>query len=389
MRRSVGLLVALILILDIYSILPKSQAKPKMDELTVTGVFHAVVPNADPGTLDGLLDSANLAGHQFVILTSKQASLLRDFERDRNGTSLFIEIESQTPSGQMVSFYSQTQAHSFSDAEIGRAAYAQYMGNPSIPGLFSVASHPSHIEHSWKQLDRFPAGIEIANFESLWLRQASDTTLSFLGTFAIYPFNHFLSFLRLTEIYTKDFLAWDAINSIDPGHFGILGSENNRPLGRYFGNWPGYDEMFRWASNILFLKSPIPSDHTERKNALYTAIKEGRSAIGFQILHPLSGNQARLTCGGKSYGPGDRVSEESGCSIQVKTPSDFPYQKQVRVLRNGELVAESIAPEDEVSFPISAPGAYRVEVNALIKSRLRITLNRYVPYVIYNPIYLR
>jgi hypothetical protein len=69
--------------------------------------------------------------------------------------------------------------------------------------------------------------------------------------------------------------------------------------------------------------------------------------------------------------------------IRVRARTDFTFAVQTRLLRDGEVIVRSEAPE--ISFPAEKPGIYRIEVYLQGRSPLA----RDFPWIISNPIYLR
>jgi hypothetical protein len=142
------------------------------------------------------------------------------------------------------------------------------------------------------------------------------------------------------------------------------------------------------ASNIIFLDSPPPTDFNERKRIIYEALRKGRVAVSFDLIHPFSGNDWFLECGGTRYRSGDTVKLDN-CRFHMQLPENFPYDASLRLKRDGQLAREIPIVGKKAAFPATDPGVYRLEVLAHLRTPLGMGLGRPVPYVYYNPIYVR
>ena len=390
------LLLLLAFIVETYSLLP-------VRELTTTtlatkpyveGIFHVHSRFSDGGgTVEEIAAAGNKAGMDFVVLTDHNTTEARrqGQERRYDKTDIFVEMEASTPSGHALCFYSQGPLVSLSDEEAVKACYQHIEGKKK--DLFAITAHPSHVRNPWIELDRSTEGIEVMNFDSSWQRQLRQTPFSFLLTAMLIPFNEFLSSLRFFQFFPKDLSAWDTMNSFQEGHFGILAHDTHGTLGlseTLSVRWPDYDEMFRLAGNIVFPMAPLSQDFQERKKEIYRAIRKGRLAMHLRAIFPYEGNALVLRCGDKTYDVGDSVSlTPEKCEFEVSTPLKLPYAKRVRLVRNGETVTETSTEGPILRLPITSPGVYRVEVWVSPRSLFHILLNRDVPYVFYNPVYVQ
>jgi len=395
--------VTLIFTVELYSLLPVRKELGASEKIESTGdilsgVIHVHSNFSDGGgTPEEIAKSANDAGLDFVILTdhNNYEARKRGLEGTYGKTDLFVEMESSTPVGHAISFFSQSeQLKNASPQTIIDASYRQFLKKESHSGLFVAVAHPSNIKNPWGRLDDFAEGLEVVNFDSGWQRQASESPLQFLLTLAVYPFNSFLSSLRFLEIYPKDFGAWDEMTSRGPGHFAYLAHDthakikinNERSI-----SWPGYLQTFKLASNLVFLKEPKSNNFSKRRSQLYESLLKGRSAIHYRATYPYLNNQWRVKCGSSEYSPGDVLNSVLGCQAIIRTPST-PFVKIIRLIKDGEIMNEvpvSGSAVDTVSLKMNGPGTYRVEVWAKLHTALRLTLNRLAPYVFYSPIYLQ
>ena len=384
---------------DIYSVLPKRAPFP--DPGTPPGlhykqgIIHVHSFYSDgSGTVPEIAEAAEMAGMDFVVLTDHNTSRARKegFEKTYGGVDMFVEMEASTPAGHCLTFFSQTSARNLSDEEVVQLSYQHFLGKDTRPGLFIVTAHPSNLKIPWTALDRSPDGTEIVNFDSTWRQLAETATLDITGTLLLYPFNNYLAAVRFLEVNPKDFLTWDTMNSVSRGHFGTLGQDTHAKLKLTNGwsiPWPGYLQTFKLGSNVIFYKEPLSPDFEERKKQLYRSLREGRAATTFQVVYPFKGNDWRVQCGDAIYRSGDDVQvAKTGCEFITELPRGFPYKATVRLIRNGDVMKEVPTSSGSVRIPVESEGVYRLEVWAHMHSILHLALERDVPYVFYNPIYV-
>ncbi|MBI1861804.1 MAG: hypothetical protein HYR96_12890 [Deltaproteobacteria bacterium] len=394
MNRTVGLCLFFLFIVEIFSVRPRSQMATPAEETTLRGAIHVHSTFSDGGgTPDEIAEGARRAGLDFVVLTDHNNSQARKgFERRYNTLDLFVEMEASTPGGHALSFFSHTEDRTLSDPRVVDQTYEHFIGQPSPKDLFIVVAHPSNVKNPWTQLDRYPEGIEIANFDSFWQRQASESLLDFCTTVLTFPLNNYLGALRFLQFYEKDLSSWDSMNMIVPGHFGILGHDTHSKFKltqTAVFRWPDYEQTFRMASNVVFLKEKPDADFEKRRRQIYSALRSGSMAVTFQILGPFDGNDWTLTCGHKTFRSGDQADLSPNCHFQAVAPVHFPYPVRFKLIHDGKVVHDSSSEESVRRIPVSGPGVYRLEVYAKVRSLFHLLLSHDVPYVFYNPIYVR
>lgn len=381
---------------EVFSVLPSRTISHPTGESPefISGLIN-VQPHAssEAPNIPELARLAKENGHSFAIFADQDSVEGRSLGLEKNyeGFDAFIEVESTTPSGDLLVFFSHTDLEKASPKEISKAAYERFQGNLSKPDLFLSVSHPSHNKRPWTQLDRFPDGMEVINFDSLFWRKLISNPLDFFGLSLLYPLNPFMTALRVAQPYPKDIANWDNMNSLEPRHFGILSSQFNLKVHwpKLNLSWPNYRDIFRLGSNVVFPNEPLASNFQQRKKQIYRWIKEGRLAMVFQAIHPFSGNDFYLKCPRGSYRSGEVYrGDPSTCEFVVKSPSTLPYSAKLRLFRNGELQKEIILNDSETHLPVTGTGQFRVEMLVRPHSFFWILLRKWVPYVLYNPIFI-
>jgi hypothetical protein len=236
--------------------------------------------------LDNLKIPYEENGHSFAIFADHDSVEGRrlGLEKNYDGFDAFIEVESSTPSGDLLVFFSPTTLEGASPKELSKAAYERFQGNLSNTELFVSVSHPSHNKRPWTQLDRFPDGMELVNFDSLFWRKLISNPLDFIGLSILYPLNPFITALRLIQPYPKDIACWDNMNTLEPRHFGILSSQFNLKVHwpRLNISWPNYRELFRLGSNIVFPREPLSTEFKTRKKQISKIMKIQHFRLLFQ-----------------------------------------------------------------------------------------------------------
>ncbi len=393
MRRLIWTALLYVALVEIFSVLPtRTPVSTNRPRSYLSGAIHFPVFN-EPAALDRLSQDARLAGLDFVVLANLDQVFPDGVFGTRNGVDLFPETEVSTPAGHALLFYSQTSAAGMGPEKLKEIAWNHFLGTQSRPGLFLVIAHPSGVFHPWDRLDRFPEGIELINLRSLVERRAFNNPFSFAMSAAMAPFNPFLATLRLYEPDARDLQGWDAMNAVSPGHFGVLATDEVSlwpVLGRLGIPLPPWTQTLSATSNIVFPEGAVGSTPRERRAQIYRAIRDGRSALLLHAIHPFDGNDFALVCGKKEYRSGDKFAlREAGCEFVVRTPATLQGPKRLILYRDGRPEAEIASAADVERFPLTHDGAYRVEVRVQRHSLLRILLNQEVPYLIYNPLYVR
>ncbi len=387
----------LLFLVEVYSVIPaKLPVKFEKKSNYISGIIHVHSEYSDGGgTVEEIAQAAKDAGRDFVVLTDHNVSTARKNGKEKNysGVDLFVEMEASTQAGHSISFYSASEAKDASDVEINKLSYQHYMGEKTAKDFFIAIAHPSNVKNPWLRLDRYGEGYEVMNFDSVWQRELSDSLFSFATTVFLAPLNPYLSSLRFLDFYPKDLTVWDNMNlSADAKHFGILAHDTHSKL-KYskdgYLRWPDYLQTFKLGSNLVFLKEPLASDFNDRKKQIYSSIREGRLAMVFDVVHPYDGIDYFIQCGDKKYQSGDEIPANSQCQLSLLFPESFPYERVIRILKNGEIYKEIVTKSPTLSEKIEGSGTYRTEVWVKGHSLLRIALHREVPYVFYNPIYFR
>lgn len=359
--------------------------------------IHSIYSHDSEGTIEEIAEAARSAGLDFIVITDhlNVQAKREGKETTINGVDILVEAESSVRVGHIITFYSDTPALKIPDLELNEMARHQIFDGRRIhPDVFQIIAHPTSLKHPWDRLDLLSEGIEVINFDSQWRSLLDEMPANFLGTVMLAPFNQYLAALRFVKIRRKDFEIWDHMNAISKaGHFSILAHDTHSKLPLPWSGkplWSPYATMFRLASNVLFLDGERPPSLPERKAQLYRSLRAGRLALIIDAIHPFPGNDWTVRCGNRTHRAGDRVSAPAlPCEAEVRVPPTFPYAREIQLWKDGQLIATEPETGAGARFKIEAPGAYRVEVWAKPRTWLGLGLGEPVPYLFYNPIYLR
>jgi hypothetical protein len=387
-----------LIIVEVFSVMPlrvpQTKNRSGVSPPFLTGAVHLPVGRGDLGKkLDRIAAAARNAGLDFLVLANQDKVFPESAAGSRGGVDLFTEMEATTPAGHALYFYSHTTAAGSSAKKLKEMAWRHFLGTETHKGAFLVVAHPSSVFAPWERLDRFPDGIELINLRSLVERQAFDSPLAFALTIAVGPFNPYLSALRLFDPVARDLRGWDAVNEVSPGHFGLVATDD-------LSDWPMVDRTgfaippwettLKVASNVVFPDGPVAASFADRRAQIYRALEQGRSALLFHAVHPFEGNDWSLSCGGKTYRSGDKFAlRVPGCEFVVKLPPTLKFKRKIVLLRDGAVAAEINSAKDEERIPVDQDGAYRLEVWVKESSAMHLLLDREIPYLFYNPLYVR
>ncbi len=397
MKRYFVFFVLIFLFIEIFSLFPPYDVFNDKNSTYLKGVIH-VHSNFSPdasGTIAEIMESANNADLDFIVLTDHDTSESRrlGLEKRYGNVDLFIEMEASTIAGHLIPFCSHTSLKNLPDKDIIKLSWDYMSGINDIDDFFAVIPHPSHVRNPWKRLDLYGDGLEVINFNSLFARSFRFEFWSLIANFLILPFNKFLSTAMFVKPYEKDFISWDTANMLSNKKIiGTIGHDTHQKIplyDNYFIKWPTYLTAFKVANLIVYTDGDLPSDFEKRKKAIYNFIRSGNIAIVFRYLYPPKDLSLKVKCGLKLFGIGENVPfNEGNCRFLLKLPQNFPYETNIKVIRNAEVVKTFFAKDKTVEIPIKDKGIYRIEIFVKLKTFFGILLNRLVPYAFFNPMFV-
>ena len=241
-------------------------------------------------------------------------------------------------------------------------------------GGFAFVAHPlsprNDLQWSARNLPG-PWGIEIINGDNQWRRAG----LRSITTLALFQLNQPYTLLRIMTSPKHTLTYWDEMLE-GRDVIGIFGADAHNRLPITDGwslKFPSYDSLFSVAQNHLLLNNPLSGEADIDRAMMLDALREGRFYIGLDGLAPanmfsfiIESKDARRWTMGQSvpYEP----------DLRVRAGGHVPADAQIRLLRNGEVFAETL---ETLNIPLPGVGVYRVEV----------AVDGWpVPWIISNPI---
>lgn len=395
-------LLVLLAVAELYWLLPPRLpvGTPAAPPDVRIGALHLLSP--EPLTherLEHLTARAKERGIDFLVIADPKSSHARSLglEGAYDGVDVYVEMEAHVTAGHAMVFYSHTEARELSDEAASRTAWRHFLGNDPRPGMFLVVAHPDSQSNPWNRLDRFSEGIELVNVNTLWRNQQETAPLSLMLTTLLFPFSNYLATLRLVHVPDKNLQAWDAINSVSNGHFGINAQEipaHSLVPPWMAPHWSLAQAMLPSALNAVHVQGLSGSTFETRRQLTYEALARGRSTMFFPLRYPRYATDWQLECGEKAYRPGDSVPAAlSGCNFVVKIDPDVAkLSPSVRLIRDGKQITQWERTSQTSlthALTVDTAGAYRLEIGIPTRTPLGILLNQEVPYAFYNPIYVR
>jgi hypothetical protein len=139
-----------------------------------------------------------------------------------------------------------------------------------------------------------------------------------------------------------------------------------------------YKRSFRHLRTHLLAEAPLLGDLERDREAVFAALRAGRAYISVDSVAPARGFRFWAEA---SDGSVADMGDETGVAewvLQVRVPQPA----RVRLLRDGEVVAETNGTDDGLAQWTDAPGIYRVEAYRNARGRERT-------WILSNPIYIR
>ena len=131
-----------------------------------------------------------------------------------------------------------------------------------------------------------------------------------------------------------------------------------------------YERAFRHVGTHLLM------DGFDQE-AVWKALEEGRAFVGFDWICDTTGFVFQAELGEKSFQIGSKIPFEPGIALSAHAPIESANYK---LIRDGKEVHQATG--RSLSFPVTEPGIYRVEVWLSVGDEEK-------PWILSNPIYLR
>jgi hypothetical protein len=136
-----------------------------------------------------------------------------------------------------------------------------------------------------------------------------------------------------------------------------------------------YSYLFRSINTHLLSQEPLSGEASHDKATVYSALRNGHGFVGYEQLGPVAGFSFWARSGTSQATMGETLALRRAVELEVTVPA----RAQVRLLRNGQVVAQSRGRGLALLAP--QPGAYRAEAYRPYAGRLR-------GWIFSNPIYV-
>ncbi|MDP2914720.1 MAG: PHP domain-containing protein [Candidatus Aminicenantes bacterium] len=349
----------------------------------VEGAYHMHSRYSDGRkTVDQIAKVAAGAGLDFIVLTDhgRPNFAALDAQGKKEGVLVLAGSEISSNRGHLVALGFDRPDNSFSfssDAEIAAREISERGG-------FSVVAHPySKIRWSWGDIFDY-SGLEIIDADSM-IKSHIVRSLPYYPLLLIKPT---LALLKMIVPPDQTLRKWDQLLARGPanGYF----SADAHLL---------YSAIFPVFHLHVLLDRPPDADFAAARRQIFDALKSGRfysavdgaaAARGFRTS--LEGGSLRVSAP-FSFAHETVIIHDGKAILRINSWDKAPWKEgRERSDRWEETPTKGFLPrvtrrtsENELIVPLSAPGAYRVEVYL----RERTPLNPGVPWIISNPVYVK
>lgn len=337
------------------------------------GAIHIHSKYSDgTGTLEEIVEAAKKAGLSWIIMSDHNS--LKAKEGIYDGVSVIVANEI-TPGEQ--NHYLALDVKTVTSPKISPEEFIQDVKNQ---GGFGFIAHPDGkiSKKDWQRYYQWTNwdikgfdGIEIWNFMSNWsdcYDGKNPFKIAYAYLFKDYslsgPTQSTLSWWDDLNNKTSDIVP--AIGGLDAHAVRVKTSIFNVKL------FP-YESLFKSIVNIVHLDEPMPKEFSAQREAILSAIKEGRNIIMnsawsrkyLKKQHPL----IYINKGSQDFYPGEICDSDSNLTLNVY----LPLKAEIRVIKDGEKI--SSAHSDNLTLNNLEKGKYRIE--AYYKQK---------PWIFSNPI---
>ncbi len=314
------------------------------------------------GSPKEIAEIASEVGLDFIILTDHNTlrALDEGFEGWYGDTIMLVGVEINDR--ELKNHY---LAFGINEAFSTRMPAREYVRKVKEAGGIGFIAHPHEKRKSMKEHPPFPwteweignfTGIEIWNHMSEWMEGLTEEN-------KYNRFVHPLSSISAPPVETLK--KWDELN-LRRRVVGIGGIDAHAHKVNVLGFvevevFP-YKVLFKSIRTHILTEKPIKKDDSEHrlektKGKIYGALEKGRCFVSNFNRGDAKGFRFFAEQGENVYLMGDSIPAPDNVVLRAICPAD---NSTIKVIRNGEVIEEVYSPS--LSFLVSEPGAYRVEV---------------------------
>lgn len=337
-----------------------------------------------------VVTSAKLANLDFLLFTDLNVFNVPTTFESYHGNLLVFSAGKYSYLDSRLIYYSLKQesiGNNLGEAQVKLADLLSQKIGANKESL-TILTHPYKAGYSWN--GEFPTGLdgfELLNLKSLANRAWEESKLSTIWSLLIYPFNPRLAFLRLYTEPLDEIALLDKLSQQRKivAFAGTEASARAIPLANYFIRFPSYKRSFEFISNHILLKSELTGSFNNDRTKVFNALKNGNFYISLDMLGDPKGFIATLEDGAKTFIMGSEVKFSKNMSLNISLPAKPKDFFEIAIYKNGEVVARINEPK--TSYPITAPGTYRVVVR--VSPMLPLPdAKKWITWIYSNPFYI-
>lgn len=341
----------------------KYRAPLEFADSEVWGAYHIHSKYSDgQKDVDKITKIAALSALDFIILTDHGSPNFECLQSQgwKEGLLLLAGSELSASRGHLAALAFDEPTLSFSqNAEVAAKQIRRLKG-------FTIIAHPfSKVKWSWGKSVPYQ-GLEIISGDSM-LKKNFLSSFPYLPALLLKPE---YALIKMIDPPYQNLKKWDELN-------------NNHSLYGYFSVDAHllYKSLFSLLRLHLLLEKPLPSDFEMAKKKVFNTLRRGRFYNAIDAVAEPTGFRFWAKKGEKNIPMGKVSLLDSPTTLFVRAP--FPFAKEIHLIHNGKTILRSH--KRRMTFQAEHPGTYRVEVYLKEKS----PLNKKVPWIISNPIFLR
>ena len=131
----------------------------------------------------------------------------------------------------------------------------------------------------------------------------------------------------------------------------------------------------------VILNKSLAREFEKAKNQIFLSLENGYFYNAIESAAQASGFRYWAEKEEKISPMGSQVKLVGSSDLRILVP--FPFKVETMIIHNGDIILKT--PEKEIIHKVTQPGIYRVEVYL----RERTPLNKNIPWIVSNPIFLR
>jgi hypothetical protein len=306
------------------------------------------------GTVEEIAAAAKEAGLDYVFLTDHNPlkASAAGGEGYRNGVLLLIGEEINTSGGHLLALGAGTRHQ-----QKGPQGLPALLDTIAALGGLAVIAHPDG-RHPWRDWSAAPIhGIEVFNADTEW---RNDGVFELLSALCWYPWMPEAAMNTLIDRPDGVMARWHGLAQRRPvTGIASVDAHARIPLpGGYTLRFPPYALMFRLLRTYAVTDTPLTGDKDADRRRILEALRAGHCYMAVDGYEQAIQFRFELIDGDRLTRMGDRAPYRHGSRIHTVVGSSGPVM--IRLFRNGVPLVDM--PTQELTYPISAPGLYHVEV---------------------------